>query len=181
MADLPHAITITMLPREFNRSDNYLYSPYFQPMDPADLTYEKMISIVNRLRISFRFGSLLENQFRCLISIPGLRSPSHGEIRLRLLSLLDKKPDITKSRCRPESAGGLGLTSHPTNIRSRHSQDANFAENVAIIETTLSNKSLLELQRQWPQRRLLPRIFYEQFSEAELQQHESVNSDETEL
>ncbi|VUZ52051.1 unnamed protein product [Hymenolepis diminuta] len=47
--------------------------------------------------------------------------------------------------------------------------NANFAENVAIIEAALLNTSLLELQRQWPHRRLLPRIFYEQINEAELE------------
>ncbi|KAM3184131.1 hypothetical protein ACTXT7_008993 [Hymenolepis weldensis] len=76
-------------------------------MDPADLTCEKMIGIVNRLRTSFRFGSLEENQFRCLIFILGLRSPCHAEVLLRLLSLLDKKPYVKKSLRRPESAGGL--------------------------------------------------------------------------
>ncbi|VUZ43533.1 unnamed protein product [Hymenolepis diminuta] len=88
-------------------------------MDPTDLTYEKMISklgsvvgdssslfnltisedenvhyhldIMNRLCTSFRFGSLEENQFRCLFFILGLRSPCHAEIRLRLPSLLDKE------------------------------------------------------------------------------------------
>ncbi|VUZ43113.1 unnamed protein product [Hymenolepis diminuta] len=38
-----------MLLRQFNRCDHYLCSSYFQPMDPAYLTYEKMISMVNRL------------------------------------------------------------------------------------------------------------------------------------
>ncbi|VDL60400.1 unnamed protein product [Hymenolepis diminuta] len=75
-------------------------------MDPADLTYEKMISklgsgvgdnsslsnltisgdenvyyrigIVNRLCTNFRFGSLEENLFGCLIFILGLRSPCHA-------------------------------------------------------------------------------------------------------
>ncbi|KAM3184662.1 hypothetical protein ACTXT7_007917 [Hymenolepis weldensis] len=117
MADLPHASRITMLLREFNRIENYLCSFYFQPMDPADLNYEKMISFVNRLCTSFRFVSLEENQFRCLIFILGLLPPCHAEIRLRNLSLLDKKPDVKKSRRRPESAVGLGPTSHPTLIR----------------------------------------------------------------
>ncbi|VDL16009.1 unnamed protein product [Hymenolepis diminuta] len=135
MADLPHATRFIMLFREFNKCDHYLCSSYFQPMDPADLTYEKVISklgsvvgdssslfnliisedenvrhyvgIVNRFCICFRLGSLEENQLRCLIFILGLRSPCHAVIRLRLLSLLDKKPDVKKSRRRPESAEGL--------------------------------------------------------------------------
>ncbi|KAM3181113.1 hypothetical protein ACTXT7_014999 [Hymenolepis weldensis] len=37
--------------------------------------------------------------------------------------------------------------------------------------------SLPELQRKWPQRRLLPRIFYKQFNGSEPEQQESVNSD----
>ncbi|KAM3171002.1 hypothetical protein ACTXT7_017478 [Hymenolepis weldensis] len=87
-------------------------------------------------------------------------SPCHAEIRFRLLSLLDKKPDIERSCCRPKSPERL----------SSHSQNANFAENVVIIEIVLSKMLLPELQRQWPPRRLLPRIFYEQFYEAEPEQ-----------
>ncbi|VUZ41688.1 unnamed protein product [Hymenolepis diminuta] len=44
MPDLPHATRIIVLLRKFNRSDIYLCLSYFQPMDPADLIYEKMIS-----------------------------------------------------------------------------------------------------------------------------------------
>ncbi|VDL63139.1 unnamed protein product [Hymenolepis diminuta] len=65
------------------------------------------VDIANRRCTSFPFGSFEENQFRCLISILGLLSPSHAEIRLKLLSPLDKKSDVKKSRYRPESAGGL--------------------------------------------------------------------------
>ncbi|KAM3186651.1 hypothetical protein ACTXT7_003904 [Hymenolepis weldensis] len=75
-------------------------------MDPVNLTYEQMISIVTQLGTSFRFGSLQENQFRCLIFIIGPRSPCHAEIRPGGLPLLDKK-----SRRGPESAAGLLTTS----------------------------------------------------------------------
>ncbi|KAM3180519.1 hypothetical protein ACTXT7_016129, partial [Hymenolepis weldensis] len=70
--------------------------------------------IVNRLYTSFRFGSLEENQFRCLVFTFSLRSPRHDEIQLRHLSLLNKKPDVKISRRRPESARGL-LTARPEN------------------------------------------------------------------
>ncbi|KAM3179861.1 hypothetical protein ACTXT7_017443 [Hymenolepis weldensis] len=124
-----------MLLREFSRSDHYPCSSYFQPMDSADLTYEKVnsklgsvvgdnsspfnltisedenvhhyVGIVNRLCTSFRFGALKVNQFRYFNFILGLRSPCHAAIRLRLLSLLGKKPDVRRSRRRPESAAGL--------------------------------------------------------------------------
>ncbi|VUZ44985.1 unnamed protein product [Hymenolepis diminuta] len=56
MEDLPHATRITVLLREFNESDNYLCSSNPLPMDSADKTYEKMISIVSRLCTIFRFG-----------------------------------------------------------------------------------------------------------------------------
>ncbi|KAM3172936.1 hypothetical protein ACTXT7_013524 [Hymenolepis weldensis] len=65
----------------------------------------------------------------------------------------------------------------PTNIRSSHSQNTDFAENVVIIETVLSKTSLPELQRKWSRRRLLPRIFYEEFNDVELGK-EGINSDE---
>ncbi|KAM3187911.1 hypothetical protein ACTXT7_001317 [Hymenolepis weldensis] len=44
MADLPHVTRITTPLREFNRSDHYQCSSYFQLMDPTDLTNKKMIS-----------------------------------------------------------------------------------------------------------------------------------------
>ncbi|VUZ50846.1 unnamed protein product [Hymenolepis diminuta] len=43
MADLSSATRIIMLLREFNRSDNYLCSSLFKPMEPADLICEKTI------------------------------------------------------------------------------------------------------------------------------------------
>ncbi|VUZ39524.1 unnamed protein product, partial [Hymenolepis diminuta] len=52
---------------------------------------------------SFQFGSLEENQFRCPIFIHVLRSPRHAEIRLRLMSLLDERTDVKKSRRRAEA------------------------------------------------------------------------------
>ncbi|KAM3172221.1 hypothetical protein ACTXT7_014992 [Hymenolepis weldensis] len=42
--------------------------------------------------------NLNEDQFRCLNFPFGLPSPCYGEIRLRLLSILDKEPDVKKSR-----------------------------------------------------------------------------------
>ncbi|KAM3178662.1 hypothetical protein ACTXT7_002079 [Hymenolepis weldensis] len=96
MADLPHTTRITMLLREFNRSDYYLCSSYFQPIDPSDLTCEKMISkvgsvvgdnnsllnltiredenvhhytdIVNQLCTNFQFGSNSDVSFSFLVS-----------------------------------------------------------------------------------------------------------------
>ncbi|KAM3176960.1 hypothetical protein ACTXT7_005486 [Hymenolepis weldensis] len=57
-------------------------------MDPADLAYEKMIS---------KLGSVVGDN----------SSLFNLTIRLRLMSFLDKKPDVKMSRLRPESAGGL--------------------------------------------------------------------------
>ncbi|VDL63299.1 unnamed protein product [Hymenolepis diminuta] len=99
MPDLPHATRIIVLLRKFNRSDIYLCLSYFQPMDPADLIYEKMI--ISDLVSSKKTNSDVS------FFILGLRSPCHTEICLRFLPLLDKKPDVRKSRRRSESAEGL--------------------------------------------------------------------------
>ncbi|VUZ49469.1 unnamed protein product [Hymenolepis diminuta] len=64
---------------------------------------------------------------------------------------------------------------YPTNTRNSHSQDADFAEDVVIIEIALSRTSLPELQWEWPQRSLLSRIFYEQFTEAKPEQQETID------
>ncbi|VDL19013.1 unnamed protein product [Hymenolepis diminuta] len=108
MTDLPHAIRITMLLREFNRSDKYLCSSYLQPGSPADLNYDNTspfyltinevenvhchVGIVNRLCTSFRFDFLEENQIGCLIFTHGLRSPCHTAIQLKLLSPWIRNP-----------------------------------------------------------------------------------------
>lgn len=57
--------------------------------------FHKCPAFVNRMRSAFSFGWLKEYQFRCLVIIQGLCSPLYAEICLKLLSLLDKNPDIT--------------------------------------------------------------------------------------
>ncbi|KAM3176671.1 hypothetical protein ACTXT7_006072 [Hymenolepis weldensis] len=89
------------------------------------------LGIVNRLCTSFRFDSLEEKQFRCLVFILGLRSPCHAEILFRLLFLLDKKPVFKKSRRRPESAGGLGR---------RHHRDCPIEDVAARTTMTMATK-----------------------------------------
>ncbi|VUZ40244.1 unnamed protein product [Hymenolepis diminuta] len=178
-----------MLPRIFSRNDHYLCSSYFQPMDPADLTYEKKttelgpvvgdnssffiltisedenvryrVGIDNRLCTSFRFDSQKENQFRCLIFILCLRSPCNAEIRLRLLSLLDKKSDVKMSRRRLKSPLVLML----------------------ILRRTSSSWRLPYQRRRcqsWNEDSHI-KDFYEQFNEAKLEQQEKINLDEAEL
>ncbi|KAM3186323.1 hypothetical protein ACTXT7_004549 [Hymenolepis weldensis] len=100
MADLTHATRTTMLLHKANKSDHDLCSSYLQPMDPANLTYEKMVSFTDSALVP-RFIFPEENQFRCLIFILGLRSPRYAEIRLGLLSPSDRGPDVKKSRQNP--------------------------------------------------------------------------------
>ncbi|VUZ54937.1 unnamed protein product [Hymenolepis diminuta] len=107
-----------MLFSEFNRSDHYFCSSHLQSMDPVDLTYEKMISKLDwavgdnsslfnlTIREDENAHHYVESQFRCLIFILGLRSPCHAETGFRLLSLLDREPDVKKSHDRPGSAAG---------------------------------------------------------------------------
>ncbi|KAM3175264.1 hypothetical protein ACTXT7_008854 [Hymenolepis weldensis] len=77
------------------------------------------MGIVKRICTCFRFGSVEENKFRCLIFILGLRSPCHAEIRLGLLSLLDGEPDVKKS-CRgtESAAGSLTASDQPEDDQS---------------------------------------------------------------
>ncbi|VUZ46455.1 unnamed protein product [Hymenolepis diminuta] len=92
MTDLPHAIRITMLLREFNRSDKYLCSSYLQPTINEVENVHCHVGIVNRLCTSFRFDFLEENQIGCLIFTHGLRSPCHTAIQLKLLSPWIRNP-----------------------------------------------------------------------------------------
>ncbi|VUZ46825.1 unnamed protein product [Hymenolepis diminuta] len=98
MTDLSHATPITMVLREFNGSNNYLCSAYFQSMDSADLTCEKMIS---------KLGSVDGDNSPLFNLTISEDQNIHAVIRLRLLFLLDKKPDVKKSCYRLESARGL--------------------------------------------------------------------------
>ncbi|VUZ43739.1 unnamed protein product [Hymenolepis diminuta] len=54
----------------------------------------KYTAFVNRVRNAFLYGSPKKDQFRCLVIVRGLCSPLYTEIHMKLLSLLDEKPDI---------------------------------------------------------------------------------------
>ncbi|VUZ52717.1 unnamed protein product [Hymenolepis diminuta] len=95
--NLPYAIRITVPLGKFNRSNQDLYSSYLQLMDSTNLTYEKIISIVNQLCTSFRFGSLKRDKFRSLSFFLGPRTPFYAQIRLRLLSHLHTEINVKKS------------------------------------------------------------------------------------
>lgn len=56
------------------------------------LTYEV---IVNRECIRFKLVDLTEDQFWCLVSISVLHSPSHCDLRTRLLPKVEQQPDAT--------------------------------------------------------------------------------------
>ncbi|KAM3188121.1 hypothetical protein ACTXT7_000890 [Hymenolepis weldensis] len=193
MAGLSRATRITMLLREFNRNGHYPYSSYFQPMDSADLTYEKMIGklgsvvaensspfnltiredenvhhfvgFVNQLCTSFRFGSLEENQI-VFIFILDLSSPCYAEILLRLPSLFRKEPDIKKLHCRPASARLLLTARDPPPIRQLSEE---------YQKQSLPRCRICEESRY---RRNCP---VEYFNEGEPKQQGSINSDEAEL
>ncbi|VUZ50057.1 unnamed protein product [Hymenolepis diminuta] len=100
MAVLPHATRINILPCKFNTIDHELYSFYLRPMDPTDLTYEKTISKLGS--VVYGNSSLVKMK---MLTIMFLTS-CYAEIRLGLLSLLGKKPDVKKFRRGPGSAAG---------------------------------------------------------------------------
>ncbi|KAM3183125.1 hypothetical protein ACTXT7_010962 [Hymenolepis weldensis] len=141
-------------------------------MDPIDLTYEKTISELFS-GVGDYFSLFRRRYTRFSVARREDEDVYHYFSRRRPIqippSLFDKEPDTKKSYRGLESAAG------------GHSQDADFAENVTIIEIALLKTSLPGLRRKWVQRWLLPRIFYDQFNEADPEQQESVNSDETEL
>ncbi|VUZ57533.1 unnamed protein product [Hymenolepis diminuta] len=96
--------------------------------------------------------------------------------------LQDRKPRVFNLKIpHHQSIEGTHFPSnnHSTNTRSIRSQDLDFADSVTII--ALSKTSLPELQLNWPQRRLLPGIFYGQLNEPKYKQQRNVNSyDKTE-
>ncbi|VUZ38552.1 unnamed protein product [Hymenolepis diminuta] len=147
----PQAIQITILLCKFNRSDHDLYSCYLQPMDPDDLTYEKtnskLGSAVNDnnslYNLAIREAECVyyctEDQFGCLASILGLRSPCHAKIRL----LLDEEPDVKKP------LRGSELVAGPiTQVFNLRGPENDFGVNVTIIKTALP-MPLPEVQRKW--------------------------------
>ncbi|KAM3174496.1 hypothetical protein ACTXT7_010426 [Hymenolepis weldensis] len=115
-----------------------------------------------------------------------VRAPRHLSSHSWSVADSPSKALLAKTRCQevssfklrePENTGHISTEgthslsdNYPTNIRSGHSQNADFVENVVIIETGLSKISLPELQRKWSQGGPLLRIFYEQFNKAEPEQ-----------
>ncbi|VUZ42782.1 unnamed protein product [Hymenolepis diminuta] len=90
MAGLPNQMGINMLLRKFSKNDHDLYLSYLLPLSPKDFTFEETIekhfkclnlairkgediykyaAIVNRMCNAFSYGSLKEDQFRCLVFI----------------------------------------------------------------------------------------------------------------
>ncbi|VUZ51565.1 unnamed protein product [Hymenolepis diminuta] len=117
MAGLSDETRITKLSQKLNKSDHNLYLAYLPPLSPKDLTFEETIQkrykchnsvthegegihkytgIANRMSNAFSYGSLKEDEFRCLAFIQDLRpamSTCYVGIRVKLLSALDKNPD----------------------------------------------------------------------------------------
>ena len=80
----------------FGRSSS-LFNDRFKCLTMSIQEYEEIdhyIGQINEAVSRFAFGSLNEEQFRCLIFILGLRPSKYAEIRPRLLMLLDKDPQI---------------------------------------------------------------------------------------
>ena len=50
---------------------------------------------VNKERESFKILSIMDTQFKCLLFVDGLRSAGDAEVWTRILSKLEKNPDIT--------------------------------------------------------------------------------------
>ena len=80
----------------FGRTSS-LFNDRFKCLTMSIQEYEEIdhyIGQINEAVSRFAFGSLNEEQFRCLIFILGLRPSKYAEIRPRLLMLLDKDPQI---------------------------------------------------------------------------------------
>ncbi|XP_035918223.1 uncharacterized protein K02A2.6 [Anopheles stephensi] len=66
-------------------------------------------SRVNRACDDFQFASMNEAQFKCLILICGLRDDADAEIRMRLLTIIEGKSEITLEQLSTEGQRILGL------------------------------------------------------------------------
>ncbi|CAI2737860.1 unnamed protein product, partial [Dicrocoelium dendriticum] len=64
--------------------------------------YITYAGIVNRECERFKLASMTETQFKCLMFICGLQSPSDADIRTRLLTRLEQDPDITLQKMAEE-------------------------------------------------------------------------------
>ncbi|VUZ42987.1 unnamed protein product [Hymenolepis diminuta] len=83
MARLSNETRISMLPRKFNKSGHNLYLTYLLPLSPKDLTRFKCINL------TIREG---EDIHKC--TALDLHSTCYAEIRLKILSVLDKNLDV---------------------------------------------------------------------------------------
>ncbi|VUZ44396.1 unnamed protein product [Hymenolepis diminuta] len=83
MVGLPDYTRITMLFRKFNKGDHGPYLVCLFPLLPKDLTRYKC------LNLAIREGEDIHKYIAT-----GLRPVWYAEIRLNLMSVLDKNPDV---------------------------------------------------------------------------------------
>ena len=73
---------------------------------------------------------MTENQFKCLIFVAGLHSPSDADVRTRLLSRIDQNPDITLQELTNECQRLMNLKADTSLVESHASDNTIFVHAV---------------------------------------------------
>ena len=87
--------TVTKLKQMFEKKIS-LFNQRYNCMNTVKSPHEDFVAYaaqINKKCEEFQISKITANQFKCLIFVCGLRSSSDADIRIKLLNLIDSKPD----------------------------------------------------------------------------------------
>ena len=81
---------------------------------------------------------MTKNQFKCLIFVAGLHSPSDADVRTRLSGRIDQNPDVKLQELTNECQRLMNLKADTSLIESRASDNTTFLHAVKQPEHLVS-------------------------------------------
>lgn len=128
--DFPFAETVKKLTQLFGTKDSQLHRRY-KCLNTAKLQSEDYLAYgcrVNRGVIDFELGKLTEEQFKCLIFVCGLKEAQDVDIRQRLLTQVNERPESTLEQLVAECQRIINLRHDSAMIQQEPSREINMVQ-----------------------------------------------------
>ncbi|KHJ41552.1 hypothetical protein D918_08404 [Trichuris suis] len=100
-------------------------------------------AVINRACEEFQFGTLTEDQFKCLIFISGLQSSQDTELRLRLLNKLESDPQVNLQKL-TEECNFFNRVRHDSRMMESKSH---FSEHLLFVSAVSSHTQKLTAEQ----------------------------------
>ncbi|KFD46356.1 hypothetical protein M514_12772 [Trichuris suis] len=100
-------------------------------------------AVINRACEEFQFGTLTEDQFKCLIFISGLQSSQDTELRLRLLNKLESDPQVNLQKL-TEECNFFNRVRHDSRMMESKSH---FSEHLLFVSAVSSHTQKLTTEQ----------------------------------